>query len=661
MNKAKKVLVIGLDGMSPKLTYCLIKEGILPSMEKLMKEGVFAKVIPSAPAFTPTNWTTVSTGAWPGTHGIFTWGTHKEGEPLPERHFNEAMSSNICKAEYFWEAAARSGRKSLLVNYIGYPPTSDNVIHAGWFYQPNDYCFEIAPGDAYRNFDLNENVKKLEFKPAKQWKNLPISKRPVLEADLEVKPKENGKGVKYSLLLLESEGKGYDKILLYKSKDTAKVLDTLKEGKWTRWHREKFIVGSKEKIGTVRFKLIELSPDGQKVWLYRSQVYPLAGFIFPAEREEELIKVCGPYINEDVWRIYYQGGVDEATCIEEFSYQSKWIGKTVDYLIKNAGVSIYFQQFHLLDHVGHAFMDHIDSEAEGYDPIKEEKGWQEIRLAYKITDLMVGEVIRAADEDTLVVIISDHGMPVNKKAVSLFNLFRRKGWVEVKQNSEGEVVYDWTKTKAYVTGFNMYVFVNLKGRDPQGIVEPGEEYEKLREEIIDVLLELKDPADGQRVISVALKKEEAWWMGLWGEGVGDVIFQYAPGCRWTGEEVINLGEERIIWPSPGANHGCQPPTTEFNISSNYATLIMTGPGVKKGYLRPDNSVAPLNMVDIAPTIAYLMDLRAPAQSEGKVAYDIIEGKGAVYQRKPKLLKLPVRKEKKKVQVKLMGDVTDEER
>ena len=201
----------------------------------------------------------------------------------------------------------------------------------------------------------------------------------------------------------------------------------------------------------------------------------------------------------------------------------------------------------------------------------------------------------------------------------------------------------------------------MKGRDPQGIVEPGEEYEKLREEIIDALLELRDPTDNQRVISLALKKEEAQWTGFWGEGVGDVVFSYAPGCRWTGEEVVLLGEERTVWPSSRANHGSQPPTTESSIASNYATLIMAGPGVKKGYIRPNDSFAPVNMVDIIPTVAYLMGLPFPAQSEGKVVHDIIEGKEAVYPREPRPLKFPIVAEKKKKgRIKLMGDVTDEE-
>lgn len=661
MRKAKKVLVIGLDGLSPKLTYRFIKEGILPNMKKLMEKGVFTKIIPSMPAFTTTNWTTLSTGAWPGTHGIFTWGTHKWGEPLTERHFNEAMSSNICKAEYFWEAAARSGRKSLLVNYLGYPPTSDNVIHIGWFWQPNDYYFEIARSSCYRSFDINENVEKLEFAPAKEWKNLPLSKQPVLEANLEVEPKEIGKGVKYSLFLVDSKGKGYDKILICKGKNAANAIDTLKEGEWTKWHREKFIVGNKEKTGTVRFKLIKLSPDGRKVWLYRSQVYPVTGFIFPAEWEERLITTCGPYINEDVWRTYYTGGVDEATCLEEFAYQSRWVGKAVDYVMKNAGVSVYFQQFHLLDHVSHRCMDHIDPDAEGHDPAKEEKGWHEVRLAYKIADLMAGEVIKAADDDTLVLVVSDHGLPVNKKAVSLINLFRQKGWVELKQNAQGEVVYNWSKTKVYVSRQNLCIYINLKGRDPDGIVEPREEYQKLRDEIIDALVNLRDPVDNQRAVSFALKKEDAQWTGFWGEGMGDVVFLYAPGCRWTAEEVILLGEERVVWACAGANHGCQPPTTETSIASNYATLIMAGPGVKKGYVRPNNSVAPVNMVDIAPTTAYLMGLAAPAQSEGKVVYDIIEGKEAIYPRQPKPLKFPVKaRKKRKRRITLMGDVTDEE-
>jgi len=661
VRKAKKVLMIGLDAISPQLTSRFINEGILPNLEKVAKRGIFTKVIPAMPAFTTTNWTTLATGAWPGTHGIHTWGTHRWGEPLSERHTDEAFSSNICKAEYFWETTARCDRKSLLVNYPGYPPTTDKAIHVGWLWQPNDYYFEISRSYGYRNYNTDGQVGELIFRSAEQWQNLPASKQPVLEAELGVEPKEMGSGVKYNLLLVDTERTGYNVMLICKGKNAAYPVATLKEGEWSPWQRERFIIRDKQKTGTVRFKLIGLSADASKVWIYRSQVYPVCGFIFPQEWENKLLEVCGPYINEHAWNTYYVGGADEATCREEFAYQSQWVGKAVDYLMRSAGVTVYFQHFHLPDHVGHHFMHYIDPEAEGYDPVKSKRGWREIRLAYKIADQMVGEVLKASDEDTLIVVASDHGMPVNKKAVSLINLFRKKGWAKLEKTENGEVTYDWSKTKVYITRQNLYVYINLKGRDPHGIVEPGSKYEKLREKIIDALLDLRDPADGERVISFALKREEAWFTGFWGEGVGDVIFCYAPGCRWTAEEVVLLGEERVIWPNVGSNHGCQPSTAETSIASNYATLIMAGPGVRQNYIRSDESLAPVNMVDIAPTIAYLMGLPAPAQNEGKLIHDIIEDHQGFKPRKPQPLHFPVkRKRKGPRKIALAGDVTDEE-
>ncbi|NIM45904.1 MAG: hypothetical protein GTO54_09830, partial [Nitrososphaeria archaeon] len=61
------------------------------------------------PAQTPENWTTIATGSMPGTHGIAVWGRHSYGQPITEKHGEEAMSSNLCKAEYLWEAAERQG------------------------------------------------------------------------------------------------------------------------------------------------------------------------------------------------------------------------------------------------------------------------------------------------------------------------------------------------------------------------------------------------------------------------------------------------------------------------------------------------------------------------------------------------------------------------
>ena len=95
-----------------------VKEGALPNIEKLMKKGVFCEnALPTYPTLTPTNWTTIVTGATPGTHGITDFTVHHVGETLDKTHvgFNSEENS----AEYIWNSAARAGKRSVACEVYG--------------------------------------------------------------------------------------------------------------------------------------------------------------------------------------------------------------------------------------------------------------------------------------------------------------------------------------------------------------------------------------------------------------------------------------------------------------------------------------------------------------------------------------------------------------
>jgi predicted AlkP superfamily phosphohydrolase/phosphomutase len=189
---------------------------------------------------------------------------------------------------------------------------------------------------------------------------------------------------------------------------------------------------------------------------------------------------------------------------------------------------------------------------------------------------------------------------------------------------------DWSRTKAYIRpGFPMeYIWVNLKGRDPQGIVDPGQDYDDVVDQIISLLYGLKDPETGRCPFALALRKEDAKMLGHWGERASDILYFYKPG--YTGDpgpvplpEKMRYTEEEkkmMISSRPGrGNHSGFLPTAKLGGCSNEAVFVISGPGVKKGYLRTE----PICLVDVAPTLAYLLDIPAPAQSEGHILYDIM--------------------------------------
>ena len=647
---SKKAIIIGLDCLSPKFTLQFAEEGILPNIRRLMDAGVFSKAMPCFPAWTPTNWTTVATGAYPGTHGIFMWGTHKPGDPLERDDRKWSMSSSICTAEYIWEAAAKAGKKTVLFYFIGYPQTTDKTIHVDWFMGPGSYFFELCPATCYTT--LNIRGVKIGFRAATNWRNLPPGKTEPLEAEIRVDPKIEGVGPTYYLLLIKT-GHKYDHVLISKEKDFNKTI-VLAEGEWTDWLYEEFHLNTGLIQAPVRFKLVELSEDGGRIRLYRSQVYPLSEFTSPRDLGRTLCGRFGPYINEDAGHAYSKGWIDWETLREELEYQIRWIGEASRYLMDTAEASLYFIHWHFLDTLQHHCLGRMDPAGGMFDPSKADKAWDELRKGYALADKLVGELIRMADKDTLTMVLSDHGNSPNRKRVSLINLFLKKGWMSTTLRPDGKLHLD-PASKAIIK--SLHIYINLKGREPNGVVTP-EEYEPLRNEIIRTLRNLQDPADGEPAIEFAVRKEEAGFMGMWGEGIGDILFVYSPGHAWTGPEVLNLPEKRVIFPSGGANHGPQPPWTETEFSSNLATMIMSGPGVKKGRIGGDNDPM-VSLVDIAPTICHIIGIPQPQQAQGRVLRELLKGGSLNKGRPPKpdiiIPELPIGTGP----LKFKGDVTDE--
>jgi len=648
----KKVFMIGLDALSPKLVERFVKEGVCPNFKWIMDHGGFSKALSAIPAQTPENWTTIATGAWPGTHGIAVWGKHSYGEPLTEKHGDEAMSSNLCEAEYLWEATARQGLRSVLFYFVGYPPTTDMTIHVDWFWRPGRFYFEICSNACYVHGNSTEDRKRkiedllipIELKEA-EWKNVPESYSPPLEAKIEVQPKLRGRGVTYYALILDLNGQGYDMLFLSKEKDFSKALCHLREGEWSRWFKETFIVGGEKKIGTIRFKLVKLSRNGKELILYRSQVYPLSDFTHPPELAKELVEKFGPYINEAVSRAFFAGLVDEKTLVEEFEYQINWISNVARYLMDKYGASLFMMHWHFPDALQHRVLGMVDPAGGMYDPDKAEEAWRILRLGYQIADRLVGEFLRHMDEETYLIVVSDHGNSPNRKVYSIVKALADRGLIEIEER-DGKRRINWAKSKVFIDLTNVYV--NLKSRYKNGTVEDSE-YEEIRREVIDVLRSCKDQ-DGEYVVAFALRREDAPMIGLWGEHVGDVVFAYSPGFTWGNRILEGEGSIKV----GGANHGPQIPTAETEISSNYATFMIVGKDIKKGYVRPINRMGPIKLVDIAPTISYILGIKPPRHSQGSILYDFFEEWDvSEIKRERKPLMFPER-------APLIGDVTDRE-
>jgi predicted AlkP superfamily phosphohydrolase/phosphomutase len=212
---------------------------------------------------------------------------------------------------------------------------------------------------------------------------------------------------------------------------------------------------------------------------------------------------------------------------------------------------------------------------------------------------MIGRVLTLADADTVVAVVSDHGgTPNQHRPVDINAVLEQAGFVHHTTGPDGARRVDLGRTTALGIGL-IHVFINLKGREPDGIV-PQEEYAATRERIIDALLTYRDPDSGERPFTLALTREDAEMLNLWGELVGDVVYALKPG-------------------HDGA-HGKQLPSVSFGIGGQHSTFILAGAGVRRGIPLQ----TPVRVVDVAPTLAALLGLPVPANAEGRVVYEALE-------------------------------------
>lgn len=649
---ARRAMIIGLDSAVPGFIKKFAEEGILPNIRELMDDGVFGEGFCTYPSLTGTNWTCIVCGTWPGTQGTSHMWTHFQGEPL--NRVRSSFLSTTSRCEPLWKTGERLGKKSILMKYpCTVPPNIEKGIQvegagAPW-YGLNP--FEIAPCMCFSNRTYPKS-QKVELRRTSGWKNLPDSRSPPLEGLIEVRSKSTKSKRSFNILLIDSRGDGYDQIVISKSKDAAAPVTRLSMGQWSNWLREEFdakiplyiryregprIVYEETAVerytGTFRFKLIELAPDGASFKLYQSQVFPTTGFTWPESISGELLDHVGPFQEHIGPTADFNNWIDDETFMEELEYQAQWLGRATSYLMSRYEWDLYFLQWHGFNHAEHTFWGGIDPISPWYSESKAPHYWGYFRRFYEAADAMIGDVIEHADEDTLIIVTADHGhIPYVYGAAMIGNALIKAGLLAYKTDYEGNMVVDWSKTEAYP--LPAHIYVNLRGRDPEGIVEPGEGYDEVCNRVISALYGIRD-TDGRCPIAFALKKDDAEMIGLHGDRVGDVVYADSAGYSSLLEPTDSLEEFKFVrgaisvtddWgdrdgpiPANTSIHGSNIPSTGLGLGSIRVPLIMRGPDVKNGYVMRGR----FRLIDIAPTASYVLGIPPPAHCEGSIILEAL--------------------------------------
>jgi predicted AlkP superfamily phosphohydrolase/phosphomutase len=620
---AKKVILVGLDGASMELVLRMVQEGHMPNVASLLAEGVYREMLGVFPTLTPPGWTTLATGAWPGTHGVTDFNMRARGAPLDETVWG--INTTLCQAEYLWNTAERCGKIPVLVKYeMSWPPTvtagiqvegtgpgvSNHAQIAGYhlFVTPGFEGYPVGGEKDTESVDPSalqsgNAVDWIELKPASDWQNVPESQLDPLEAELVMRPLargqprmlrgERGQPQTYYGLVLARGESGYDRLLVTTARDAQDPVADLGVGEWSTWWRDNFMIDGESIEGSVRCKLMRLSPDASRLELFFPQIWPIEGYTFPPQIAGEIYERVGPFLQNPARDA--MGLIDDDTYFETLEYHFDCLAGTALHLMDHHAWDLFFTETHASDYANHFFLRLADP-ISGAEGAVRERCYRGLMRTYRAIDCWIGRLMSRVDHDTLCVIVSDHGGTPDK--------YRRVTVEEALVQAEllayrpGEDQIDWTRTKAVPVGLGD-VFVNLQGRDPDGIVAP-EELAEVQRQVIDAIFDYRDAQTGERPFALALTRQDAEMVNVWGELAGDVVYALRPEFD-------------------GA-HGYHLPSSRLGMGAQHAVCILSGAGVKKGvHLRGQ-----VRQVDIAPTISYLLGIDVPRNAEGGVIYEALQ-------------------------------------
>ncbi|MBW2141342.1 MAG: alkaline phosphatase family protein [Deltaproteobacteria bacterium] len=616
--KPKKVAVIGLDCALPHMIEKHIEEGYLPTFKKLRDKGVWAdNCLVPFPTVTPPNWAAIATGAFSGTTGITDFHYHSEGEELDNSHIRQNFSSERCQAEYIWDALDKEGKKCIVLNYpSSWPGKMENGILVGGTgmtigetranLPQLDMTFSVS-ADQLVTTGFYPNAIRGEFQDAEDWENVDELRDDPLEMvvplkfnEAEIQPVDTT----WYLLARENEDGDYDRVTLSPGRDFNDAFCTLKVGEWSSKivTNIKFPDGSDHEV-FFRCKLIELSDDAEDLRFLIGAMVENDGWTSPAEIAKELVSEEGCFHAAGGMVMTMLGLIDYDTYVEMNDHLSIWMADAATTLMQNHEWDLFFMHSHPIDWMYHVLISQLESP----DEKVRAKAWEAHRKMYEVEDRMLARLLEAAGKDTLIVLVSDHGATPDGPTFDPYKALVPAGLSAIVEKEKSDELdlrekilslstseVDIAQSKA-IPQREIYIYVNLKGRDKGGIVEP-EDYEKVQQEIIDALYGYVDPETGKRPIALALTKQDARLLGLHGDRVGDVVYAVQP---WFGSQ-----------------HGQILPTATQGVGSLKGLLCLTGPGVKKGF-RLERTC---NITDLVPTICYLLDFPVPENVEGAVIY-----------------------------------------
>jgi predicted AlkP superfamily phosphohydrolase/phosphomutase len=618
----RRVVIIGSDGMDPRILDKLLREGRMPMMKALAEKGCYSRLATTIPAESPVAWSSFATGMNPGKHGIFDF-LHRNPlnytpqiAPVSVRQKKLGKPEPICNraGDSVWKVASDAGYRSTVIRVpVTFPPEKFNGRQIAGLGVPDlrgtwgtSVLYEEGGVAAITEFggvqivlvrDSDGTYKSEIVGPKRADSTIPFTVK-VQDGRANIEWQEN------SVRLAPRE--------------------------WSPWVPINFPVSmgpiTMRPRGIFQFFLHSISP----LKLYLSPIcldpvdpfYPVTS---PAGWSRELAGKYGNFCTlgwmEDTWGLN-EGRVDEESFLQVSETMTDKLEDMVLDFVEEKDDDFMIAVFEATDRNQHMFWRYIDEGHPIYDEAGAKQWGDVIYKTYERFDKTVGEVAKRLDKDTIFMVMSDHGFNTFRRAVNVNTWLRNEGFLVADSKdtrddfslrdlqSDGTFWpgVDWSKSRAYSLGLGK-IYINLRGRESQGIVNPGREYEQLRDEIIEKFSKLIDPTTDKPVVSV-INKADRIFSGPKVPEAGDLVIGFHIGYRVSWQTALGGFPPEVLQDNDrkwSADH--------CSVNSEFAKGILLT-SEKYPMIQADGSGREPNIMDLAPTILQHLDVDIPKDIDG---------------------------------------------
>ena len=615
-SQARRVVVLGLDGLDPRHAQRLMKTGRLPNLSTLASTGSFSSLQSTCPPISPVAWSSFMTGSNPGKHNIFDFLNRNLKTCLPELSSSRIVPSGsgrrragyelLRKSKPFWKVLDEHGVFSSILRVpITFPPEKFGGLSLSAMCVPD---LRGTQG-TFTLFTSSLNGDGM------------VGEGDAGEGGLRIPVQLNGDTISTALpgpeLELAGRSRTLEMPLTVVLNSETRSIDVragkqrfhVREGHFTPWIALQFKSNRWQRVhGLCRFKLISMSPEFR---LYVTPIHldperPAFPIAHPQFYSVYLAKLLGRFgtlgLAEDTWALS-EGVITESDFLDQaYDIHNEREAMFLE-AIKRTRKGCCVCVFDGPDRIQHMFYRYLEPDHPA-NPGKSNGHSGAYDDMYARMDALVGRVQSLLGKDDVFIVISDHGFTSFRRGVNLNSWLRDNGYLAVKNDREdtgflGNV--DWTNTRAYTFGLSG-VYLNLKGREARGIVD-AKAATGLRAELARQLKSLRDDERACNAIHNVHDSSTAY-RGPYAQNGPDLIIGYAEGYRASWDAAV------------GKTLGGVFSDNVKRWSGDHCVDVSLVPGVffSNRAFQVDSGV---RLIDIGPTVMEVLGVPVPEYMDGR--------------------------------------------